>query len=165
MKKKRPVLRARQHDHATCVTGVVDRARNYASAQGVKLTPLRELVLRELTSSHGALGAYDVIERLALKGRRIAPISVYRVLNTLVEAGVAHKLESRNAYFACYRGHAADGPPVFLVCDSCGVVAETETEGIARSIAGIASRTGFRLDRPVLELTGRCKQCAGDAGA
>lgn len=147
------------HDHSGCVAEVVDRA----ARQGVRLTPLRETVLRELASSHRALGAYEVIDRLAASGRRVAPISIYRVLNALVEAGFAHRLESRNAYFACYGRHAESGPPIFLVCEQCGAVAETETAEVARSIGGIASKAGFRLSRPVLELTGVCSHCAASA--
>ena len=39
------------------------------------------------------------------KGTRLAPISVYRALDALLEAGVVHRLESKNAYFACSRLH------------------------------------------------------------
>ena len=61
----------------------------------MRLTPLREAVLRVLLSSHQALGAYDIIEKLQVNGRRLAPISVYRIIDVLLEAGLAHRLESQ----------------------------------------------------------------------
>ena len=76
----------------------------------MRLTDLRRRVLAEISGSHRAVGAYDVQQSLAAKGIRLAPISIYRALDALVAAGIVHRLESRNAYFAC-RAPTTRPPP------------------------------------------------------
>jgi Fe2+ or Zn2+ uptake regulation protein len=39
--------------------------------------PLREEILREITASHRAIGAYEVREKLKAKGRDIQAMSIY----------------------------------------------------------------------------------------
>ena len=95
-----------RHDHGVCVETLLDRARQTFGDKGLKLTTLRLNVLAEIAASHDAMGAYDVIARLAAKtGAKLAPISVYRAIDALLEAGLVHRLESKNAYFACHAPH------------------------------------------------------------
>ena len=70
----------------------------------------------------GPSKAYDLLEHLGDDGAAKPP-SVYRSLDFLLEMGLAHKIESLNAYVACghwKHGHAA----VFLICDKCGMAGE-----------------------------------------
>ena len=53
------------------------------------------------STHHKPLGAYDLAELLGPKGRRLAPITVYRALDFLMEQGLVHRLASQNAYIAC----------------------------------------------------------------
>ena len=47
----------------------MERAREAFQNKGLKLTPLRQSVFREIAASHKAIGAYEVLDRLALTGR------------------------------------------------------------------------------------------------
>ena len=108
------------HDHAPCLADMLSRAELAFENNGSRMTPLRRMVLQEVAGSHTAVGAYDVLDRLVRKGeRRLAPISVYRALDSLVEVGMVHRLESRNAFFACHVSHAGDRRQIVLACDSC----------------------------------------------
>ena len=78
--------------------------------RGQRLTPIRRKVLAALLDSHRPLGAYEIIERLALEGPRPAPITAYRALEFLRENGLVHRIESRNAFVACVHNHAAGEP-------------------------------------------------------
>ena len=69
-------------------------------------------------ASHQAIGAYEVLDRLAARGERLAPISVYRAIDALVAAGIVHRFESRNAFFACHAGH--EQRQLVLACEACG---------------------------------------------
>src|SRR5690606_195792 len=134
------------HDHAPCLAEVIARAQAAFEEQGLRLTALRRLVLEEIASSHKAVGAYDVLERLSAKGgRRLAPISVYRALDTLVAAGVVHRLESRNAFFACHAGHAANRRQIVLACEVCNAVAEVAGTRVFDGISEAAGSAGFRV--------------------
>lgn len=169
-----PLFPSPGHDHTACVESAIARARSVCADKGVRLTALRERVLREIASSHVALGAYDIIDRLAREGRRLAPISVYRIIDVLAGAGLVHRLESRNAYFACMAGGhdgASQAHPapnairnrdllLVLVCEGCGRVAEAPARDAQRAIAEQAGALAFTITGSVLELQGLCPDCA-----
>src|SRR5262249_21009161 len=99
---------APNHDHRRCVADALTRAEEACGARGVRLTPLRRRVLQTLAESHSPLGAYEIVERLK-KTRGSAPaMSVYRALEFLLAEGLAHRIESKNAFLACIRGHETD---------------------------------------------------------
>lgn len=126
----------------------------------MKLTALRRLVFEEIAGSHDAVGAYDVLDRLQRKtGERMAPISVYRALDALLEAGVVHRLESRNAFFACHAAHASPARPVALVCDTCGGVTERDAAEVRTAVEALARHDGFEPRIVVVEVSGCCGAC------
>lgn len=152
------------HDHKPCLADTVARAVAAFEAQGLRLTPLRRSVLEEVAGSHAAVGAYDVLDRLARKGgRRLAPISVYRALDALVEAGLVHRLESRNAFFACHAAHAPNRRQIVLACERCGTVAEVAAPAVFDGIAAAAGGVGFAPARALVEVIGDCGRCAAVA--
>lgn len=157
----KPQFPAPGHDHGACVENSLERAHAAFGARGARLTQLREAVLRVLAESHAALGAYDIIDRLRARGRKVAPISVYRILDTLLEAGLVHRIESRNAFVACHGGHGEGNAPIlFLVCDKCGTVAEAPGGEIAESLKSSAGAAGFETRDSVIEASGLCRHCA-----
>lgn len=143
----------------------VDKARELCKDKSVRLTPLRESVLRVLLSSHKALGAYDIIEALKADGREVAPISTYRVIDVLVEAGLVHRLESKNAFFACLSHHDDERSLLVLICEGCARVAEAEAEEAWKAIAELTRTSGFRVSNTVLEVLGYCAECSKNSAA
>lgn len=155
----RPAFPGAGHDHACCLAEAVGRAERQFAERGLKLTEQRRLVLSEIAGSHNALGAYEILERLAAGGRRMAPISVYRALDALVEAGAIHRLESRNAFFACHAQHTARREQVVLACGQCGRVAEVAAQDAFAGIARAVAAAGFSATRSVVEIVGTCADC------
>ncbi|WP_108179042.1 transcriptional repressor [Phreatobacter oligotrophus] len=160
------MLRTRHHDHDhACEHGhppvdVLKVAEARCAERKLKLTPIRREVLSHLAASPAPMGAYDLIEKMHhSSGRRPAPISVYRVLDFLLEAGLAHRIESRNAYVAC--AHRHDGPDlvVFMICDACGCVSEASGAPVEKDLAAIAGAAGFTAASRVVEMFGRCAHC------
>lgn len=151
------------HDHSACLAGVIAHAETEFERQGLRMTPLRRTVLEEVAGSHHAIGAYEVLERMASKaGRRMAPISVYRALDCLVEAGVVHRLESRNAFFACHTRHTAGQRQVVLACETCGVVVEVKAPAVFDGISSASAAAGFAMQRALVEVMGTCSACASE---
>jgi Fur family transcriptional regulator, zinc uptake regulator len=147
------------HNHGTCLHAAVDRAERAFDTKGLKLTALRRKVLHEIAGSHQAVGAYDILDKLARKGDRLAPISVYRAIDALLAAGVVHRLESRNAFFACHASHAGAANQVILACETCGLVAEVNSDAIFQSLTKAAESANFKPQRRVVEMTGLCGHC------
>lgn len=149
-----------EHDHAVCVKSVQRRAEKAFEGAGLRMTPLRAGVLEQVASSHQAIGAYEILERMAKTGQRLAPISVYRALDALVAAGVVHRLESRNAFFTCQHTHATPGHYLVLVCSRCGRVAETPAPAVWTAIGDAVAALDFAFEGSLVEVLGQCGQCA-----
>lgn len=151
------------HDHQCCVTSILQDAEQVCGDRRVRFTAQRRHVLEVIAQSHSAIGAYEIIDRLAGNGKRPAPISVYRALDFLIEQGLVHRLASLNAYVACPNpriGHGAQ----FLICSRCGVIGEVSSQGVDRAITGAASLVGFQVCAPVVEVVGVCAHCSGGGG-
>lgn len=147
------------HDHKKCRSSGLADVRAVCSEEGLRLTQIRERVLEILLESHKGLGAYEILERLKVGGLRHQPPVVYRALDFLVANGFAHKLERMNAFAACSQpivGHE----PMFLICQDCKNVAETNIGTLGGAIDRGASKMGFEVTSRVVEVLGRCPACS-----
>ena len=156
---------AHDHDHDTCTQSLIAHVEKACAQRGLRLTPLRREVLFEVAASHKAIGAYQILENFAERGKHLAPISVYRCLEFLQKAGFIHHLPSKNSYFACQRsftktdeGCGVD-PLVFLICSSCGVIGEVDGQGMENLVTDYATARGFQKTQSQLEINGLCPRC------
>src|SRR5262249_14656153 len=159
MASSKPAFPAPDHDHDRCAAEAITHAEKVCAARARKFTPIRRQVLQALLASHRPLGAYEVIEALARKMPRPAPITVYRALDFLMANGLVHRIESRNAYLACAHDHDAAAPVAFLICERCGSVREVPAAPVARSLKSPARASGFAPKLSVVEITGTCAHC------
>jgi Fur family transcriptional regulator, zinc uptake regulator len=126
------------------------------------LTPARQRALDILIEANRPVGAYEMIDMMAdAGGKRPAPVSVYRALAFLLDHGLAHRLESKNAFVVCGHSHGAEEPVVFLICEACGEVKEATSAGLARELSALTGAASFRARTRVVEIAGRCARCAG----
>ncbi|MEX0853371.1 MAG: Fur family transcriptional regulator [Bauldia sp.] len=156
-----PILEHSDHDHARCAQDALGHAEEICRREGLRFTDQRRRVLTALLKSHVPASAYDVIDRLAAADlRRLAPISVYRALDFLVEHNFAHRIESKNAYVACDRGEdCAPAATLFLICDNCGAAGEAPSEALGRLVADQTRDHDFLPRLRVLEIRGLCARC------
>ena len=124
------------------------------------LTRNQELVLGALAHSAAPLSAYDILDKLRGDGLR-APLQVYRALEKLTERGLAHRLESLNAFVCCADAHChAGGSIAFAICEGCGKVEEFAEPAVEAKLKGWSKASGFVLARMTIELRGMCRECA-----
>jgi Fur family zinc uptake transcriptional regulator len=138
------------------------RATALCESRGVRLTDLRRQVLGLILESDAPTGAYDLLDRLKATRVGAAPPTVYRALDFLLEQGLIHKLESLSAFVGCiadedhhHHHHAAQ----FLICRTCGKVAEIEDHDLAHALQDAAKRLGFTLGKATIEADGQCAVC------
>lgn len=117
-----------------------------------------KIIVEALRGVGRPVSAYELIEEVRGKGVS-APPTVYRALQRLIEDGLAHRLESLNAFVACEHPHH-EGKAVFAICDGCGSVKEFDSPAAVKSLQGWASKNAFLVRSMTMELRGRCKQCA-----
>jgi Fur family zinc uptake transcriptional regulator len=154
------IFPAPDHNHERCAADVIAHAVTQCSARGQRLTPMRRKVLEILAGSHKPLGAYEVMDAVAAGGPRPAPITVYRALDFLIENGLVHRIESRNAFLACGLNHDSGAVVAFLICERCGEAGEAPGAEIAAVVTAAAGSAGFSPHMSVVEITGICANCA-----
>lgn len=122
------------------------------------LNPTQARVHRILTAADAPLSAYEVLDRMRPEGA-VTPPTIYRSLERLIATGLAHRLESLNAYVACdhpHRDHVAS----FAICERCGNVAEFADVQVDERLSDWARANGFAAERRTVELRGRCRACS-----
>src|SRR5215218_5767433 len=111
------------------------------------LTRNQELVLGALAHSDAPLSAYDILDKLRGDGLR-APLQIYRALEKLTERGLAHRLESLNAFICCADAHChQNGSIAFAICEVCGKVEEFAEPAITTELRGWSQASGFVASR------------------
>ena len=134
-------------------------ARASLEAAGEQWTDMRESIFATLAAVDKPASAYDIADSVSkARGKRVAPNSVYRILDLFVRTNLARRVESINAYIAnTHPGCVHDC--IFLVCDSCGNATHIDDDSLSQSVRRTAESAGYVDIRPVIEVRGRCAAC------
>ena len=129
--------------------------------RGLQMTALRRDVLDIFAKADQPLGAYAIIQKLSdAQKRAIAPPTVYRTLDFLVENGFVVKIESRQAFVACdHLDHDHDHHGLLFSCGKCGRATEIDSSAVDDEVAAIAKKLAFAVERTILEIDGFCADC------
>ena len=141
------------HDHAAQIA----EAEQRCAIAGESLTPLRRRVLELLLEQHGPAKAYDLLP-LIDADKAAKPPTIYRALDFLVRMGLAHRIESLNAFVACDVGACARST-IFLICEKCGGAEEFDAGHALVDLSEAAKRDGFTIRRTMIEASGVCSAC------
>ncbi len=130
-----------------------------------KRSPARGPIYGALRSAEGPMTAYQVLDAVRAHGIT-APPTVYRTLNRLVEEGLAHRVESINAYVACaHTHHHSDEAVIFAICENCGAVEEIDDSEAIAQLRRSAEKSSFAVQRVAVEVMGLCGPCQALAAA
>jgi Fur family zinc uptake transcriptional regulator len=151
------------HNHRDCQNDLIARAERICEERGSRLTGQRRDILACVAEDHGAVGAYDILEKMAARGVRHAPVTIYRALEFLKAHGLVHKVESRNAFIACLHEHGGK-PSALLVCRNCNSVEEADAAEVQLQLAAVAKASGFEAEQMVIEVSGLCAHCSAGNG-
>ena len=149
------------HDHEE-PTGaqLAEAARAALEGAGEQWTEMRGDIFAVLAAEEKPTSAYDIADKVSQRrGKRVAPNSVYRILDLFVANNLAQRVESANAYIAnAHPGCMHDC--IFLVCKSCGEATHIDDDALTGKVRGVARHQGFTAERPVIEVLGTCAKCA-----
>lgn len=150
------------HPNTPCspqdVETFLEEAERIVAQRGQKMTRIRRKVLELLLQSDEPAKAYDLLANLDGEGAAKPP-TIYRALDFLQDVGLAHKIESLNAYVAC--GHTSHShSAVFLICNTCGGAEELHAVTTSKALDAETAAAGFKVDRAVIEARGICRACA-----
>jgi Fe2+ or Zn2+ uptake regulation protein len=124
-------------------------------AQGLKITPQRQLLFRLLHGNEQHPTA-EVLHAQA--SDRMPGISLRTVYQTLSELAAMGELQQFNfdAGPAHFDSNVADHH--HTVCDGCGAIADIYVDGVDQ--LAIDGLDGFRAERATIVLRGSCAACA-----
>ncbi|NWK95695.1 transcriptional repressor [Sphingobium lactosutens] len=147
---------AHHHHQEPTGTKLADAARATLEAQNEQWTPMRAAIFDALAAEEKPASAYDIADNVSkARGKRVAPNSVYRILDLFVANNIAMRVESANAYIAnAHPGCHHDC--IFLVCDECGQVTHIDDDPITSALRTAAEKAGFKPKRAVIEMRGTC---------
>lgn len=155
------------------LTAAIEQCRK----RGVRFTPLRQQIYTLLLATNKPVGAYDLMTQLqqarlspisddgSLKAlpktptsKNVAPPTIYRSLEFLLNEGLIHQLTSINAYIPCCHPRTQH-TAAFLICDQCQRVQECSSLPVQEVTSFAEQDIGFVVTRSVIELSGRCQAC------
>ena len=139
---------------------LIEAARHTLTDNGEQWTGMRQSVFEELARHDKPASAYDIADNLSQsRGKRVAPNSVYRILDLFVRTNLANRIESANAYLVnTHPGCRHDC--IFLICDDCGKATHIDDDRVTGALRVAGQDAGFTDVRPVVELRGLCDDCA-----
>jgi Fur family ferric uptake transcriptional regulator len=131
---------------------------------GVRSTPARVDVLAVLLAAGEALSHHDVEERLRRR-HAVDRVTLYRVLEWLVERGLAHKLAgddrvwrfSASAHGGGQAGATGEHAHAHFRCVDCGKIVCLAAAGVP----ALAVPAGYRSDEVEVTVKGHCDRCSG----
>jgi Fur family zinc uptake transcriptional regulator len=116
---------------------------------------LAKLVVTELEAERGIVKAYGLARRLSEQsGRRIAPNSIYRILDKLVISGDLRRVASRNGFMV-----SAGSNAILLICERCHSTQEVSCPDVEKALRDRALKHGFRPTTLFVEVLGICQCC------
>lgn len=126
----------------------------------LRVTDARLSVLRALTEAPLPISAQDVLERSAAGDAD--RVTVYRTLNSLVDAGLAHRMDPGDRVWRYGLLGEEHDQHAHFVCDTCGAIRCLADATINVSFKGRGSREKFRVTQQDVYLHGACEECIAD---
>lgn len=146
------------HNHLECSQKVIKNAEELCLKASLNLTPIRKKVLEIISSNHKPARAYDLLAKLKDAGFSDKPPTIYRALDFLIENRLVHKLNTINAYTACFNEESEE-ISCFLICEICQEIDEFQDEDLNKVLANIGKKRGIEIKNLNLEIGFKCQKC------
>ena len=144
--------------HKSCIKKALIEAKIISDQRGVKLTKLRETVLKLIWKNHSYVKAYDLLDELRKIDPSAKPPTVYRSLDFLMQNGFIHKIQSLNAFVGC--SHPSEhNECYFLICKECQSIEECHSKNINEFVQSTSNTNNFSANQVTLEISGICQEC------
>ena len=135
--------------------------RSFIAGKGLRNTPEREGIIREIFANHDHFDVDELYLRLRRKGSRVSKASIYRNIPLIMECGLIREVwhEDGHMHYEHIYGH---GHHCHLRCINCGKVIEFVEKEMKAIEKWLGKQYGFRIIDHRLDVTGYCSDCEGD---
>jgi Fur family ferric uptake transcriptional regulator len=131
----------------------------FLRARGLRATAERRALIREIFAQHGHFDADSILAAVLRRGFTISRATVYRNLELLVQAGLAHKVRLNGRSFLYEHLHSGQRHD-HMACRCCGRMVEFVSPGITALLGEICRAHGFEGRQSQLQILGICRACA-----
>lgn len=128
-----------------------------------RTTRQRTAVTEALADVDDFVSAQELHRRLHGVGAKVSLATVYRLVQSMAEAGQVDVLRNADGE-AVYRKCRAEHHHHHLVCRNCGRTVEVEAPAVESWAARVAAEHGYVAPTHTVEIYGLCPACAQLAG-
>jgi Fur family ferric uptake transcriptional regulator len=126
--------------------------------EGYRMTAPRRAIIEVLSRATTPLAPQEVLERAQAIHRNLGLVTVYRLLNLLVDLKLVRRVHFEHGchgYLPASPGHHHT-----IVCQCCGQAAEFPGDRDVEQLAARVERwTGYRIQDHLLQFYGLCPGC------
>jgi Fur family ferric uptake transcriptional regulator len=126
---------------------------------GLKRGGARSRVIELLARQPCALTAVEIEDELRAEGTPTGRASIYRVLELLVEHGLAERVAVGQGQARFETIDPSGAHHHHLVCEQCGRLVAFHDPGLERAIGKLSDRLGVRIEHHDVLLRGACEKC------
>ncbi len=137
---------------------LLERFRRWLRDRHLPVTAQRDQVAQVVFASTSQLAVDEIAARLRERGHNVGLATIYRAVDTLVEAGMLRAHDFGEG-FRRYETLRSGQPNGFLICTRCGRVTEFPLDVLERGLALVADEFEFVAERSRVELHGICSDC------
>ena len=137
-------------------------AEQHCLQGGVKLTDLRRKVLSLAVKYTGIVKAYQLLTDLQAERGGVAPPTIYRALDFLVEQGLLHRIEALNGFLVCQHFNCTHHG-LILSCQRCGKATEINDDEHLPRINAHCQNLDFVMRKQSIVIDGWCASCTPQA--
>lgn len=127
----------------------------------LKFTTLRKAILSIFLESKKAMSAYDVLAILKKSRESAEAMTVYRVIEYLIEKNIIHRISTENKYVFCtqIKHGSCEHSGLFFICKKCLSSFEVLDKNFDALLKNLSRQHHFFTDASFVEIKGVCKDC------
>jgi Fur family ferric uptake transcriptional regulator len=134
-------------------------AQNRLRAAGYRNGAARGALIDLIDEQHCCSSAADLHETLRGRGRNVGLASVYRALDSLLDAGLVQRVDVGDGIARFEPVRDAHAHHHHLVCTGCGKVEPFSDDGLEQAIERVQETSGYAVDTHDVVLHGACTGC------
>jgi Fur family ferric uptake transcriptional regulator len=133
------------------------------SEAGLEATAHRLRIMEVVGGNTGPLNAQEIFETLR-RSHPINRVTVYRILETLVQHGLFERLSGGRASYYGLAANAHHQPHPHFFCRRCGRMDCLRPEAIALDLQPLARIFPGHIEKVAVRVDGVCQSCLTTAG-
>lgn len=138
----------------------IEACSNAFRESGGRVTETRLAVVRCLANSQQPLTAKEIFDKLDRKSK-IDQVSVYRILEALLELDLVHQVFPSGGYIPCHHTSCEQSFHILTRCSSCNAIEESHVpaDKVEPLVSYLKNKKKFYPDVHVIQINGLCVSC------